>query len=91
MRKTGKRFVIACLSGVLSLGNSVPSVLASDLENQTAVAGMSITINNYYAASETPAEEILTYLSEQTAPAEPEAAVIAPEVVATVAAQIQAE
>ena len=81
MKKTGKRFLVTCLSAALFLGN-IPSVNASELENGSAVAGMSVLINNFYASSSSPAEEILSYLNENTAVSEMPVEAVQPETVA---------
>ncbi len=54
------RLSVALLVGSISL--SSVAVNASTLGNDSAVAGMSVSLNNYYANSESPEADILNYL-----------------------------
>lgn len=65
MRRFTYRVLTACLSAALTIASFVPSVLATELENDSAVAGIAVNLNNYYAASYTPEKDILDYLMPQ--------------------------
>lgn len=62
---------------------SFGSVFATEAENESAVAGMAVNFNNYYASTYTPQEDILQYLmptvnTETQASAEAQASAAAP-------------
>ena len=62
MKIKGNRFVTSILAAsMLSVTFFVPAS-AGELEGESAIAGMAVTLNNYYAGEETPDEEILDYL-----------------------------
>ena len=62
MKIKGNRFVTSILAAsMLSCTFFVPAS-AGELEGESAIAGMAVTLNNYYAGEETPDEAILDYL-----------------------------
>ena len=83
------KFISSCAAAAMvltSVGNPV-STLATTLENDTAVAGMAVSLNNYYANSNSPEADILEYLRPVVAaPAETE-----PTSAAAVKADVQTE
>lgn len=65
MNRKYNKLIASCASAALlfsGIGSSVPA-FATTLENDTAVAGMAVTFNNYYANSHSPEADILDYLS----------------------------
>lgn len=62
MRIKGNRFVTSILAASMLTGAIVLPVSAGELEGESAIAGMAVTLNNYYAGEETPDEAILEYL-----------------------------
>ncbi len=62
MKIKGNRFVTSILAASMLSGMCVIPASAGELEGDSAVAGMAVTLNNYYAGEETPDESILDYL-----------------------------
>ncbi len=59
------KWIASCVSAVLligSIGTSAVTVRATTLENDSAIAGMAVSLNNYYANNESPEADILNYL-----------------------------
>ena len=61
MNRLHHRVLAAALAAALTAG-SFCTASAGEIENQAAVAGMAVTLNNYYASSYTPEADILEYL-----------------------------
>lgn len=62
MKGTTKRLIAACMTAMMTVGSFGSGVLATEVENESAVAGIAVNFNNYYASSYTPQEDILEYL-----------------------------
>ena len=62
MKIKGNRFVTSILAASMLSGTFFVSASAGELEGESAIAGMAVTLNNYYAGEETPDEAILDYL-----------------------------
>ena len=62
MKIKGNRFVTSILAASMLSGLCVIPASAGELEGESAIAGMAVTLNNYYAGEETPDEAILDYL-----------------------------
>ena len=62
MKIKGNRFVTSILAASMLSGTFFVPASAGELEGESAIAGMAITLNNYYAGEETPDEAILDYL-----------------------------
>ena len=62
MKIKGNRFVTSILAASLLSGTFFVPASAGELEGESAIAGMAVTLNNYYAGEETPDEAILDYL-----------------------------
>lgn len=62
MKIKGNRFVTSILAASMLSGTFFVPVSAGELEGESAIAGMAVTLNNYYAGEETPDEAILDYL-----------------------------
>ena len=62
MKIKGNRFVTSILAASMLSGTFFVPASAGELEGESAIAGMAVTLNNYYAGEETPDEEILDYL-----------------------------
>ena len=62
MKIKGNRFVTSILAASMLSGTFFVPASAGELEGETAIAGMAVTLNNYYAGEETPDEAILDYL-----------------------------
>ena len=62
MKIKGNRFVTSILAASMLSGMCVIPASAGELEGESAIAGMAVTLNNYYAGEETPDEGILDYL-----------------------------
>lgn len=91
MKIKGNRFVTSILAASMLSGTFFVPASAGELEGESAIAGMAVTLNNYYAGEETPDEAILDYLvpkAQATSEAESETETEEPKTVmaATVAA-----
>lgn len=62
MKIKGNRFVTSILAASMLSGTFFVPASAGELEGESAIAGMAVTLNNYYAGEETPDETILDYL-----------------------------
>ena len=62
MKIKGNRFVTSILAASMLSGTFFVPASAGELEGESAIAGMAVTLNNYYAGKETPDEAILDYL-----------------------------
>lgn len=62
MKIKGNRFVTSILAASMLSGAFFVPASAGELEGESAIAGMAVTLNNYYAGEETPDEAILDYL-----------------------------
>lgn len=62
MKIKGNRFVTSILAASMLSGTFFVPASAGELEGERAIAGMAVTLNNYYAGEETPDEAILDYL-----------------------------
>lgn len=62
MKIKGNRFVTSILAASMLSGTFFVPASAGELEGESAIAGMAVTLNNYYAGGETPDEAILDYL-----------------------------
>ena len=61
MKIKGNRFVTSILAASMLSGTFFVPASAGELEGESAIAGMAVTLNNYYAGEETPDEAILDY------------------------------
>ncbi len=61
MKRKFVKVTAACVGGAIVLGNAA-SVSATTLETDTAAAGISVALNNYYATSLSPETDILAFL-----------------------------
>ena len=62
MKIKGNRFDTSILAASMLSGTFFVPASAGELEGESAIAGMAVTLNNYYAGEETPDEAILDYL-----------------------------
>ena len=62
MKIKGNRFVTSILAASMLSGTFFVPASAGELEGESAIAGMAVTLYNYYAGEETPDEAILDYL-----------------------------
>lgn len=62
MKIKGNRFVTSILAASMLSGTFFVPASAGELEGESAIAGMAVTLNNYYAGEGTPDEAILDYL-----------------------------
>ena len=62
MKIKGNRFVTSILAASMLSGMCLVPASAGELEGESAIAGMAVSLNNYYAGEETPDEAILDYL-----------------------------
>lgn len=62
MKIKGNKFVTSILAASMLSGTFFVPASAGELEGESAIAGMAVTLNNYYAGEETPDEAILDYL-----------------------------
>ena len=53
-----------CLAATFAVGGgiAVPAASGASLEQDTAVAGMAVSLDNYYASSQTPEADIMDYI-----------------------------
>lgn len=54
----------SCMAATLAVGGgiAVPAASGASLEQDTAVAGMAVSLDNYYASSQTPEADIMDYI-----------------------------
>ena len=64
MNKLCRNALASCLAASLAVGGgiAVPSASGASLEQDTAVAGMAVSLDNYYASSQTPEADIIDYI-----------------------------
>ena len=74
MIRSGKRWVAVTLAALMSVGGTVTASAATNGDD-SAIAGVSVVINNYSASSSTPQDEIYNYLVNQQTTASTESAV----------------
>ena len=64
MNKLCRNALASCLAATLAVGGgiAVPAASGASLEQDTAVAGMAVSLDNYYASSQTPEADIIDYI-----------------------------
>ena len=64
MNKLCRNALASCLAASLAVGGGIAVSAASgaSLEQDTAVAGMAVSLDNYYASSQTPEADIMDYI-----------------------------
>ena len=64
MNKLCRNALASCLAATFAVGggNAVPAASGASLEQDTAVAGMAVSLDNYYASSQTPEADIMDYI-----------------------------
>ena len=64
MNKLCRNALASCLVAALAVGGgiAVPAASGASLEQDTAVAGMAVSLDNYYASSQTPEADIMDYI-----------------------------
>ena len=64
MNKLCRNALASCLAASLVVGGgiAVPAASGASLEQDTAVAGMAVSLDNYYASSQTPEADIIDYI-----------------------------
>ena len=64
MNKLCRNALASCLAASLAVGGgiAVPAASGASLEHDTAVAGMAVSLDNYYASSQTPEADIIDYI-----------------------------
>ncbi len=64
MNKLCRNALASCLAASLAVGGGIAVSAASgaSLEQDTAVAGMAVSLDNYYASSQTPEADIIDYI-----------------------------
>ena len=64
MNKLCRNALASCLAASLAVGGgiAVPAASGASLEQDTAVAGMGVSLDNYYASSQTPEADIIDYI-----------------------------
>ena len=64
MNKLCRNALASCLAASLAVGGgiAVPAASGASLEQDTAVAGMAVSLDNYYASSQTPEADIIDYI-----------------------------
>lgn len=64
MNKLCRNALASCLAATLAVGGGIAVLAASgaSLEQDTAVAGMAVSLDNYYASSQTPEADIMDYI-----------------------------
>ena len=64
MNKFCRNALASCLAATLAVGGgiAVPAASGASLEQDTAVAGMAVSLDNYYASSQTPEADIMDYI-----------------------------
>ena len=64
MNKLCRNALASCLAASLAVGGgiAVPAASGASLEQDTAVAGMAVSLDNYYASSQTPEADIIYYI-----------------------------
>ena len=64
MNKLCRNALASCLVATFAVGGgiAVPAASGASLEQDTAVAGMAVSLDNYYASSQTPEADIMDYI-----------------------------
>ena len=64
MNKLCRNALASCLAATFAVGggSAVPAASGASLEQDTAVAGMAVSLDNYYASSQTPEADIMDYI-----------------------------
>ena len=64
MNKLCRNALASCLAATFAVGGgiAVPTASGASLEQDTAVAGMAVSLDNYYASSQTPEADIMDYI-----------------------------
>ena len=64
MNKLCRTALASCLAATFAGGGgiAVPAASGASLEQDTAVAGMAVSLDNYYASSQTPEADIMDYI-----------------------------
>lgn len=64
MNKLCRNALVSCLAATFAVGGgiAVPAASGASLEQDTAVAGMAVSLDNYYASSQTPEADIMDYI-----------------------------
>ena len=64
MNKLCRNALASCLAATFAVGGgiAVPAASGASLEQDTAVAGMAVSLDNYYAISQTPEADIMDYI-----------------------------
>ena len=64
MNKLCRNALASCLTVSLAVGSgiAVPAASTASLEQDTAVAGMAVSLDNYYSSSQTPEADIMDYI-----------------------------
>ncbi len=64
MKKLCRNALASCLAATFAVGGgiAVPAASGASLEQDTAVAGMAVSLDNYYASSQTPEADIMDYI-----------------------------
>ena len=64
MNKVCRNALASCLAATFAVGGgiAVPAASGASLEQDTAVAGMAVSLDNYYASSQTPEADIMDYI-----------------------------
>ena len=64
MNKLCRNALASCLTVSLAVGGgiAVPAASTASLEQDTAVAGMAVSLDNYYSSSQTPEADIMDYI-----------------------------
>ena len=64
MNKFCRNALASCLTASLAVGGgiAVPAASTTSLEQDTAVAGIAVSLENYYASSQTPEADIMDYI-----------------------------
>ena len=64
MNKLCRNALASCLAATFAVGGgiAVPAASGASLEQDTAVAGMAVSLDNYYASSQTPEADIMYYI-----------------------------
>ena len=64
MNKLCRNALASCLAATFAVGGgiAVPAASGASLEQDTAVAGMAVSVDNFYASSQTPEADIMDYI-----------------------------
>ena len=64
MNKLCRNALASCMAATFAVGGgiAVPAASGASLEQDTAVAGMAVSLDNYYASSQTPEADIMDYI-----------------------------